>query len=57
MAAIDELHTDEAAKGDLDAIVTIFEALQGADEVSIPLRRLFEYVRSDLESSESPSSS
>lgn len=58
VTAIDELHTDEAAKGDLDAIVTIFEALRGADQVSTPLRQLFEYVRSELEPSDSsPSSS
>ena len=57
VTAIDELHGDEAAKGDLDAIVTIFEALRGADQVTTPLRRLFEYVRSDLEPSDSSASS
>jgi hypothetical protein len=56
VANIDKLHADDAAQGDLDAIVTMFEALQNADGVGTSIRQLFEDVRADLTSSEaSPS--
>lgn len=53
VANIDKLHADDAAQGDLDAIVTMFEALQNADGVGTSIRQLFEDVRADLTSSES----
>ncbi|MEF8796546.1 MAG: hypothetical protein V5A22_04275 [Salinivenus sp.] len=52
VANIDKLHADDAAQGDLDAIVTMFEALQNADGVGTSIRQLFEDVRADLTSSE-----
>jgi hypothetical protein len=57
VANIDKLHADDAAQGDLDAIVTVFEALQNADGVRTSLRQLFEDVRADLTSSDAPSPS
>lgn len=53
VANIDKLHADDSARGDLDAIVTMFEALQNADGVRTPVRQLFEDVRAHLTSSES----
>ncbi|MFB6248762.1 MAG: hypothetical protein ABEL97_09350 [Salinibacter sp.] len=49
VAAIDTLHTDEAARGDLDAIVTMVDALRNAEGISAStLRQLFDTVRADL---------
>jgi hypothetical protein len=49
VAAIDTLHSDEAARGDLDAIVTMVDALRNADGIrASALQRLFETVRSEL---------
>jgi hypothetical protein len=56
VATIDELHTDEAARRDLDAIVSMFEALHDADGVNISLRRLFEKVKNHLGASGSGAS-
>lgn len=56
VAAIDKLHTDEAALGDLDAIMTMFEALRNADDISAStLQELFETVRSELSTNGSSS--
>lgn len=55
VAAVDELHGDEAARGDLDAIVTMFEALKKADGVKTSIRDLFANIKSDLESASSSS--
>jgi hypothetical protein len=48
LSAVDDVHQDDDARGDLDALVTIFEALRDADNVSTSLRRLFERVRSHV---------
>ena len=56
VAAIDQLHADEAARGDLDAIMTMFEALRNADRISAStVRELFETVRSELSTNGSSS--
>jgi hypothetical protein len=55
VAAIDTLHTDEAARGDLDAIVTMVDALRNADGIGAStLQRLFETVRAELRPNGSP---
>ena len=57
VAAIDALHANDAALGDLDAIVTMFEALHKSEGVSTSIRELFENAKAHLGASGSSPSS
>lgn len=45
MAAVDRLHADDAARADLDAVVTIFEGLQRAGE---PVLSILDKVKTEV---------